>query len=134
MRPQISYPHYSTWTELDNILSGKAFVDLNRLDERLHLVYTASNQENGNFCCMHGLELLPQVASNPSIECRLEMRTIDPVGHARVPLSFSVKIPTPTKTNQGILAYIRLGYHGRKDEYKYTWTTQTGNSPKSWHP
>lgn len=75
MRPQTSYPHYSTWTELDSILSGRAFVDLNRLDVRLHFVYTASDNENGSLCYLHGY-ILPQVASNPSVECHLEMRTI----------------------------------------------------------
>jgi hypothetical protein len=76
MRPQISYPHYSAWTELDSILSGRGFVNLNRLDVRFHFVYTASDKENGSFCYMHGSDLLPQVASNPSVECRLEMWTI----------------------------------------------------------
>jgi len=76
MRPQISYPRPSAWTELDNILSGRAFVNLNRLDVRLHFVYTASDKESRSFCYMHGSDLLPQVASNPSVEYCLEMWTI----------------------------------------------------------
>jgi hypothetical protein len=75
MHPRMSYRRSSVWTELDNILSGRAFVNLNRLDIRLHFVYTASDKESGNFCYMHGLNLLPQVASNPSVEYRLDMRT-----------------------------------------------------------
>jgi len=76
MRPQISYPHFFTWTELDNILSGRTFVDLNRLDVQLDFVYTASDKEDRNFYYMHGSDLLPQMASNPSVEYRLEMWTI----------------------------------------------------------
>jgi hypothetical protein len=65
-----------TWTEFDSILSGRAFVDLRRLDLRFHFVHTSYQvgfARSGNECYRCDADIL---ASNPSVELHLETRTI----------------------------------------------------------
>jgi len=76
MLPQMSYPSCSDWTGLDNILSGVAYVNLSQLEVRLHFVYTANDKGNGSVCDIGESGFLPRLASNPSVEYRLETRTI----------------------------------------------------------
>jgi hypothetical protein len=67
------------WLELDDLLMLGAFVDLRRLDLNLQLFYYSEPQPPGNWKSEGDVDrerILPEVYTHPSIEFRLNTRTI----------------------------------------------------------